>query len=213
MIVLRSDRLKDIVLSLGNRLNEILQVISEIYAYSPDNETMNKMIRELRSKSPATLVKGNTNVTTKIDDIEVIYTLTANGYKDAIRDAINYYTNVLMSIKQAMEFTEKLGVNDDYVIIIDDASIDVVIGYSLPDMSETSLLYLPNIRETTEIPSILSSIVGLTADEVARLMKMIDEIISSISNNSRNVETIVKLDNINYPEPFRKIEEEVGGLS
>ncbi|WP_243678323.1 hypothetical protein [Vulcanisaeta distributa] len=167
MIVLRSDKLRDIVLDLGNRLNEIMQIINEIYAYNPDNELMSKLTRELRGKSSATYVKGDSNITTKVDDIEVIYVLTANGYKEVIRDAINYYTNVLMSIKQVMEFAEKLGVNDEYLVMIDDSSIDVIIGYSLPDMSDTSLLYLPSIKETTEVPSILNGIIGLTADELA----------------------------------------------
>ncbi|GAB6947349.1 hypothetical protein JCM16161A_14790 [Vulcanisaeta sp. JCM 16161] len=212
MIVLRSDRLRDIALDLGNKLNEIMQIINEIYAYNPDNETINKLIRELRSKSQTTYVRGNSSTTTKVDDVEVIYVLTANGYKEVIRDAINYYTNVLMSIKQVMEFAEKLGIDDDYIVMIDDTSTDVVIGYSLPDMSDTSLLYLPSIRETTEVPSILSGIVGLTADELAKIMKMIDDAISAINNNSRSFETTIKLSDINYPEQFRKIEEAVGGL-
>ncbi len=211
MIVLRSDRLRDIALDLGNKLNEIMQVINEIHAYNPDNESVNKLIRELRSKSSATYIKGSMNITTKADDIEVIYALTASGYKEAIKDAINYYTNVLMSIKQAMEFTEKLGMSDEYVIIIDSTSIDVVVGYSLPDVSDTAILHLPNIRELTEVPSILSGISGLTADELAKIMKIIDETISAINNNSRNFETIVRLSDINYPEQFRKIEEVIGG--
>ena len=213
MIVLKSDKLKDVVLDLGNKLNEVMQIINEIYAYNPDNEFMSKLIKELRSKSQATYVKGNANMTTKVEDLEVIYVLTANGYKDAIKDAINYYTNVLMSIKQAMEFTEKLGISDEYVVMIDDSSIDVIIGYSLPDMSSTSLLYLPSIREMIEIPSVLSDIIGLTADELARAMKMIDDAISAINGNSRAFETIIKLSDVNYPEEFRKIEEVIGGSS
>ena len=213
MIVLKSDKLKDVILDLGNKLNEVMQIINEVYAYNPDNELMSKLIKELRSKSQATYVKGNANMTTKVEDLEVIYVLTANGYKDAIKDAINYYTNVLMSIKQAMEFTEKLGISDEYVVMIDDSSIDVIIGYSLPDMSSTSLLYLPSIRETIEIPSVLGGIIGLTADELARAMKMIDDAISAINGNSRAFETIIKLSDVNYPEEFRKIEEVIGGSS
>ena len=213
MIVLKSDKLKDVILDLGNKLNEVMQIINEIYAYNPDNEFMSKLIKELRSKSQATYVKGNANMAIKVEDLEVIYVLTANGYKDAIKDAINYYTNVLMSIKQAMEFTEKLGISDEYVVMIDDSSIDVIIGYSLPDMSGTSLLYLPSIREMIEIPSILGGIIGLTADELARAMKMIDDAISAINGNSRAFETIIKLSDVNYPEEFRKIEEVIGGSS
>ena len=213
MIVLRNDKLKDVILDLGNKLNEVMQIINEVYAYNPDNEPMNKLIKELRSRSQVTYVKGNANITTKVDDLEVTYALTANGYKDIIKDIINYYTNVLMSIKQAMEFTEKLGVSDEYVVMIDDSSIDVIIGYSLPDMSDTSLLYLPNIKETVEIPSVLGGIIGLTADELAKIMKMIDDAILAINDNSRAFETTIKLSDINYPEQFRKIEEAIGGPS
>ena len=112
-----------------------------------------------------------------------------------------------------MEFTEKLGISDEYVVMIDDSSIDVIIGYSLPDMSGTSLLYLPSIRETIEIPSVLGGIIGLTADELARAMMMIDDAISAISGNSRVFETIIKLNDVNYPEEFRKIEKMIGGSS
>ena len=213
MIVLRNDKLKDVILDLGNKLNEVMQIINEVYAYNPDNELMNKLIKELRSRSQVTYVKGNANITTKVDDLEVTYALTANGYKDIIKDVINYYTNVLMSIKQAMEFTEKLGVSDEYVVMIDDSSIDVIIGYSLPDMSDTSLLYLPNIKEAVEIPSVLGGIIGLTADELAKIMKMIDDAILAINGNSRAFETTIKLSDINYPEQFRKIEEAIGGPS
>ena len=213
MIVLRSDKLRDVALDLGNKLNEVMQIINEVYAYSPDNELMNKLLKELRGKSQATYVKGNVNITTKVEDFDVIYVLTANGYKDAIKDAINYYTNVLMSIKQAMEFTEKLGIGDEYVVMIDDTSIDVIIGYSLPDVSNTSLLYLPSIRETVEIPSILGGIIGLTADELAKIMIIINDVISAINSNSRVFETIIKLSDVNYPEEFRKIEEVIGGSS
>ncbi|GAB6943915.1 hypothetical protein JCM14467A_06970 [Vulcanisaeta sp. JCM 14467] len=213
MIVLKSDKLRDVILDLGNRLNEVMQIINEIHAYSPDNEFANKLIRELRSKSQAAYVKGNTNITTKFEDVEITYVLTANGYKNAIKDAINYYTDMLMSIKQAVEFAEKLGISDEYTVMIDDSSIDVIIGYSLPDMSNASLLHLPSIKEVTEIPSVLSGVIGLTADELARVMKTVDEAISTIGGSSRTFETIVRLSDINYPEPFRKIEEVIGGSS
>ncbi|WP_252900217.1 hypothetical protein [Vulcanisaeta sp. JCM 14467] len=124
MIVLKSDKLRDVILDLGNRLNEVMQIINEIHAYSPDNEFANKLIRELRSKSQAAYVKGNTNITTKFEDVEITYVLTANGYKNAIKDAINYYTDMLMSIKQAVEFAEKLGISDEYTVMIDDSSIE-----------------------------------------------------------------------------------------
>ena len=211
--MLRSDKLRDVVLDLGNKLNEVMQIINEMHAYSPDNELANKLIRELRGKSQAAYVKGNANITTKFEDIEITYVLTANGYKNAIKDAINYYTDMLMSIKQAVEFAEKLGISDEYTVMIDDSSIDVIIGYSLPDMSNASLLHLPSIKEVTEIPSVLSGVIGLTADELARVMKTVDEVISTIGGSSRTFETVVRLSDINYPEPFRKIEEVIGGSS
>ncbi|WP_252900216.1 hypothetical protein [Vulcanisaeta sp. JCM 14467] len=89
----------------------------------------------------------------------------------------------------------------------------MIIGYSLPDMSNASLLHLPSIKEVTEIPSVLSGVIGLTADELARVMKTVDEAISTIGGSSRTFETIVRLSDINYPEPFRKIEEVIGGSS
>ncbi len=212
MIVLRSDKLKNTILDLGSRLNEILQVLNEMYAINLDNETVNKLIRELRSKSSsARYTKGGTNVTSKVGDIEVIYVLTASGYKDIIRDAINYYTNVLMAIKQVTEFSEKLGIGDNYTVIIDGSSIDVIIGYSLPDVSDLPLLTLSNIKEMAEIPSVLVGITGLTADELAKVMVTIDKLISSMSTGSNSFETVVKISDINYPEPFKKIEELIGG--
>ncbi|MGC8542513.1 MAG: hypothetical protein ACP5NQ_01125 [Vulcanisaeta sp.] len=211
MIVLRSDKLKDIILELGNKLNEILQFINEIHAFNPDNELINKLSKELRGKSAVTSIKGNSNITSKANDLEVIYVLTADGYKNIMRDAINYFTNILMSIKQVIEFTEKLGIVDEYAIFIDDSSVDVIIGFLPPDMSEMPLLHLPSIRESVEIQSVLGNITGLSAEELGSVMKLIDELLSSVKNNLKQIETTIEINNISYPDPFRKIEEEVGG--
>ncbi|MGC9153283.1 MAG: hypothetical protein ACP5GY_06065 [Vulcanisaeta sp.] len=211
MIVLRSNKLKDIILELGNKLNEILQFINEIHAFNPDNELINKLSKELRGKSAVTSIKGNSNITSKANDLEVIYVLTADGYKNIMRDAINYFTNILMSIKQVIEFTEKLGIVDEYAIFIDDSSVDVIIGFLPPDMSEMPLLHLPSIRESVEIQSVLGNITGLSAEELDSVMKLIDELLSSVKNNLKQIETTIEINNISYPDPFRKIEEEVGG--
>ena len=211
MIILRSDKLKDIILELGNKLNEILQFINEIHAFNPDNELINKLTKELRGKSAVTSIKGNSNITSKANDLEVIYVLTADGYKNIMRDAINYFTNILMSIKQVIEFTEKLGIVDEYAIFIDDSSVDVIIGFLPPDMSEMPLLHLPSIRESIEIQSVLGNITGLSAEELGSVMKLIDELLSSVKNNLKQIETTIEINNINYPDPFKKIEEEVGG--
>lgn len=213
MIVLSSNKLKDIALDLGNKLNEIMQVINEIHAYNPDSEFLNKSIRELRNRYTATYVKGNVNMTMRDGNMEVTYVLTANGYKDAIKNIVDYFADMLMAIKQVMEFTEKLGLNDEYVVMMSDSSIDILIGYSLPDMSNTPLLRLPSIRETAEVPSILGGFAGLTADELAKVMIAVDNVISVISSGSRNFETVIRLSDVNYPEPFRKIEELIGGSS
>ncbi len=211
MIILRSDKLKDIILELGNKLNEILQFINEIHAFNPDNELINKLTKELRGKSAVTSIKGNSNITSKANDLEVIYVLTADGYKNIMRDAINYFTNILMSIKQVIEFMEKLGIVDEYAIFIDDSSVDVIIGFLPPDMSEMPLLHLPSIRESVEIQSVLGNITGLSAEELGSVMKLIDELLSSVKNNLKQIETTIEINNINYPDPFKKIEEEVGG--
>lgn len=211
MIVLSSNKLKDIALDLGNKLNEIMQVINEIHAYNPDSEFLNKSIRELRNRYTATYVKGNVNMTMRDGNMEVTYVLTANGYKDAIKNIVDYFADMLMAIKQVMEFTEKLGLSDEYVVMMSDSSIDILIGYSLPDMSNTPLLRLPSIRETAEVPSILGGFAGLTADELAKVMIAVDNVISVISSGSRNFETVIRLSDVNYPEPFRKIEELIGG--
>lgn len=205
--------MRDLALDLGNRLNEVMQVINEIHAYNPDNESMSKLIRELRSKSSAKYVRGSMNVTVKDGNMEVVYVLSASGYRDAINDVINYFTNILMAIRQVIELTEKLGINDEYVTIIDDSSIDVIIGYPLPDITNTSLLQLPSIEESVEVPSVLSGITGLTADELAKVMIMIDNALSAVGKSSRSFETVVRLDDINYPEPFKKVEELIGGAS
>jgi len=211
LIILRSDKLKDIILELGNKLNEILQFINEIHAFNPDNELINKLTKELRGKSAVTSIKGNSNITSKANDLEVIYVLTADGYKNIMRDAINYFTNILMSIKQVIEFMEKLGIVDEYAIFIDDSSVDVIIGFLPPDMSEMPLLHLPSIRESVEIQSVLGNITGLSAEELGSVMKLIDELLSSVKNNLKQIETTIEINNINYPDPFKKIEEEVGG--
>ncbi|GGI68747.1 hypothetical protein GCM10007112_02200 [Vulcanisaeta souniana JCM 11219] len=213
MIVLRSSKLMDIVAEFGNKLNEVLRTIEENHAYNPDNDLMNRIIRELRSKGAATLVKGNASIVSKVNGIEVTFVLTADGYKNIMRDIVNYYTNILMSIKQVLELTNKLGVSDEYTVIISDSAIDILIGYSLPDLSETPLLSIPSVKETIEIPSVLSNVTKMTADEVAKIMVQIDNVISSLGNISSRIETVIKLDDIEYPEPFKVIEKKVGGVS
>ncbi|BDR91992.1 hypothetical protein Vsou_10850 [Vulcanisaeta souniana JCM 11219] len=203
----------DIVAEFGNKLNEVLRTIEENHAYNPDNDLMNRIIRELRSKGAATLVKGNASIVSKVNGIEVTFVLTADGYKNIMRDIVNYYTNILMSIKQVLELTNKLGVSDEYTVIISDSAIDILIGYSLPDLSETPLLSIPSVKETIEIPSVLSNVTKMTADEVAKIMVQIDNVISSLGNISSRIETVIKLDDIEYPEPFKVIEKKVGGVS
>ncbi|WP_229709715.1 hypothetical protein [Vulcanisaeta souniana] len=211
--MLRSSKLMDIVAEFGNKLNEVLRTIEENHAYNPDNDLMNRIIRELRSKGAATLVKGNASIVSKVNGIEVTFVLTADGYKNIMRDIVNYYTNILMSIKQVLELTNKLGVSDEYTVIISDSAIDILIGYSLPDLSETPLLSIPSVKETIEIPSVLSNVTKMTADEVAKIMVQIDNVISSLGNISSRIETVIKLDDIEYPEPFKVIEKKVGGVS
>lgn len=203
----------DVVTEFGNKLNEMLQVIEENHAYNPDNDLINRIIRELRNKGAATLVKGNASITSKVNGMEVTYVLTADGYKNIMRDIVNYYTNILISIKQVLELTNKLGVSDEYTVIISDSAIDVLIGYSLPDLSGTSLLSLPNVKETIEVPSVLNNINKMSADEYAKIMGLVDNLFSSLGNTSKRIETVVKLDSIEYPEPFKVLEKKVGDAS
>ncbi len=51
----------------------------------------------------------------------------------------------------------------------------------------------------------------MTTDELAKVMIAVDNVISVISSGSRNFETVIRLSDVNYPEPFRKIEELIGG--
>jgi len=67
--VLTNNRLRDVVLELGNEINDTLQLINDIHAYNPDNDLMNRLLKELRGKSTASLTKGNPQITTKAGDL------------------------------------------------------------------------------------------------------------------------------------------------
>jgi hypothetical protein len=211
--VLTNNRLRDVVLELGNEINDTLQLINDIHAYNPDNDLMNRLLKELRGKSTASLTKGNPQITTKAGGLEIIYAVTANGYRDVMKEAINYYTNALMAIMQVMEIMAKLGVDDDYVVFMDGSTIDVVVGYSMQDLPRSPLLQIPNLKEKVAIESLLGSITGLRADEIAGLINAIDNAILTINNNSLHVESAIKLDSIEYPSPFKELESRLGGGS
>lgn len=210
-MVLRNDRLREVALELGNWINEVLQLINGIHAYSPDKDLVNRLARDLRDSSKTSFTRGNPVITSKVGSIEVVYVLTASGYRDVMLEVINYYTNLLMAIKHVMEVAEKLGINNDYTVFIDGSSIDVVIGYSIQDVSRTPLFELSSLRESIAIESVLGSVAGLRADELADVMNALDNAISAVSNNSLRLETVIKLDNINYPSPFRDLESKLGG--
>ncbi|MCG2879784.1 MAG: hypothetical protein L7H00_01075 [Vulcanisaeta sp.] len=210
-MVLRNDRLREVALELGNWINEVLQLINGIHAYSPDKDLVNRLARDLRDSSKTSFTRGNPVITSKVGSIEVVYVLTASGYRDVMLEVINYYTNLLMAIKHVMEVAEKLGVDNDYTVFIDSSSIDVIIGYSIQDVSRTPLFELSSLRESIAIESVLGSVAGLRADELADVMNALDNAISAVSNNSLRLETVIKLDNINYPSPFRDLESKLGG--
>ena len=210
-MVLRNDRLREVALELGNWINEVLQLINGIHAYSPDKDLVNRLARDLRDSSKTSFTRGNPVITSKVGSIEVVYVLTASGYRDVMLEVINYYTNLLMAIKHVMEVAEKLGIDNDYTVFIDGSSIDVVIGYSIQDVSRTPLFELSSLRESIAIESVLGSVAGLRADELADVMNALDNAISAVSNNSLRLETVIKLDNINYPSPFRDLESKLGG--
>ncbi|MFP3216046.1 MAG: hypothetical protein RXP99_01995 [Vulcanisaeta sp.] len=210
-MVLRNDRLREVALELGNWINEVLQLINGIHAYSPDKDLVNRLARDLRDSSKTSFTRGNPVITSKVGGIEVVYVLTASGYRDVMLEVINYYTNLLMAIKHVMEVAEKLGINNDYTVFIDGSSIDVVIGYSILDVSRTPLFELSSLRESIAIESVLGSVAGLRADELADVINALDNAISAVSNNSLRLETVIKLDNINYPSPFRDLESKLGG--
>nr|KJR71620.1 MAG: hypothetical protein TU36_06930 [Vulcanisaeta sp. AZ3] len=210
MIILAGNKLREIALELGNKLNEMLQVINRIYAYNPKEEALSNVVKDLRGKTRATLARGNAQIISRVGGLEVTYVTSAYGYREALRDLVNYYTNVLMTIKQAIELLDKLGVTDDCVVIIDETSVDVIIGYSLPDTSEILLPELPSITERADVKSVLSEFVaGLTADEYAKVIKKLDEAMSVMSSEADVIDSIVKLENINYPKQFVELESKV----
>jgi len=211
LIILRNNRLREIDLELGNWINEALQLINEIHAYNLDKDLVNRLARDLRDRSKTLFTRGNPVITSKVGNIEVIYVLTASGYRDIMLEVINYYTNLLMAIKHVMETAEKLGVNNNYTVFIDSSSIDVVIGYSIQDMSEIPLFKLSSLRESIAIESVLGSVAGLRIDELADVVNAVNDAISAISSNSLRLETVIKLGDINYPSPFRELESKLGG--
>ncbi|MFB6470367.1 MAG: hypothetical protein TU36_003925 [Vulcanisaeta sp. AZ3] len=210
MIILAGNKLREIALELSNKLNEMLQAINRIYAYNPKEEALSNIVKDLRGKTRATLARGNAQIISRVGGLEVTYVTSAYGYREALRDLINYYTNVLMAIKQAIELLDKLGVTDDCVVVIDETSVDVIIGYSLPDTSEILLLELPSITERANVKSVLSEFVaGLTADEYAKVIKKLDEAMSVMNSEAYVIDRIVKLENINYPKQFVELESKV----
>jgi hypothetical protein len=210
LIILAGNKLREIALELSNKLNEMLQAINRIYAYNPKEEALSNIVKDLRGKTRATLARGNAQIISRVGGLEVTYVTSAYGYREALRDLINYYTNVLMAIKQAIELLDKLGVTDDCVVVIDETSVDVIIGYSLPDTSEILLLELPSITERANVKSVLSEFVaGLTADEYAKVIKKLDEAMSVMNSEAYVIDRIVKLENINYPKQFVELESKV----
>lgn len=210
MIVLTSNNLGGLVQRLGDSLNEYMRELGRVHAYTPDAGVLRELVRGLeRLGGRPVATRGSPVISSRRGNVEVSIVATASGYRDVLGAVINYYTNVLMTLRQVVEYLGKLGVTGDYTIIIGDNGSNVIVGYTLPDMTGTPLLELPSIRTITSLESVLTRVSGLGSEELGAVARAIDSVLAGV--RPMVVDRVVRLDGLEYPVEIRRIRELLGG--
>lgn len=212
MIILKSDDLEKIVTELGNSINEALIRLSNIPLFDVEND-INAVIKELKSKFRDTnIVRGNGlyNMKNKTD-LEVQYVFSAGAYLSVLKDVVNYYTDLLMMLKQVYDIMEKLSIKSGITIIIDKGhnTVDLLVGSEMP--STYFLIESPRIIEKEEIPSILDNIKGLSPEEKREISDLIDQFMVNTNKEVIIKETTINVNEYEYPDKIKKAKEILQG--
>lgn len=198
-------------MELGDPINKLLERINKTTSIGSDN--INLLTKEIKSKfKDATITKGNGFYNTKTKgDFEVQYVLSASAYLSVLRDIINYYTNLLMMIKQTHDIITMLNIELEAPIIIDKGhdTVDILIGPNLPNTQ--FLMEVPWIIEKEEIPTILNEIKGLSPEEKTEISNLLDQYLTELNKGIIMVETTIDVNNYAYPDKIKKAEEVLQG--